>query len=164
MGILKDGGYLPDPQAIWKCPSDTEYGRSGPLSMSPYTDYFDPFETSYCGSFEHHGAGWPSPPWSFPPEGGHEMERHFNAEVYSPGNVICLYDGPGFPCTNGSNATDNFRVGRIAWPATLPFTDSVHRHGIDLPNMLFCDGHARPTYVLDIRDPENWSIEGWNKP
>ena len=29
--------------------------------------------------------------------------------------------------------------------------------------MLFCDGHAAPTDLKDTRDPENWSIEGWNQ-
>ena len=165
VGILKDGGYLPDPQAIWKCPSDSEFHREGPVSLSPFTDYFDPFMTSYCGSFQHHGAGWPSPPWSFPTGPGHpDMERRFHTQIYSPGNVIWIYDGGGWPCTNGSNAVDNNMVQVTGWPTTLPWTNTVHRHAIDLPNMLFCDGHAAPTDLKDIRDPENWAIEGWNRP
>ena len=163
VGILKDGGYLPDPQPIWKCPADSEFRREGPVSLSPKADFFDPFQTSYCGNFQHHGVGWPSPPWSFPPGAGHDMEKRYHAQIYSPGNVMWIYDGPGWPCTNGSNATNNNHVEVTAWPTVIPFSDSMHRHAIDLPNHLFCDGHAQPFNLNDLRDPENYAVEGWNK-
>ena len=163
-GIFKDLGYLPEPDAIWKCPSDSEFVREGPTSLSPFTDYFSPFETSYGGNFNHHGIGWPTPPFSVPPGGGHVLEIHRQAEIYSPGNVIFTYDASGWPFSNGSNATDNNLVNFILWPAAPVFMGSVHRHAPDLPNMLFCDGHVTPTDLKDLRDPENWGIEGWNRP
>ena len=60
-GIFKDLGYLPDPQAIWKCPSDSESTREGPTSLSPFTDFISPYQTSYGGNFNHHGGGLAHP-------------------------------------------------------------------------------------------------------
>lgn len=36
---------------------------------------------------------------------------------------------------------------------------TVCRHALDLPNML---GHALLCHLKDIRDTENWNMEGWN--
>ncbi len=86
------------------------------------------------------------------------------AEIYSPGNVIFAYDAGNWSASNGSNATDNALVQWQLWPSPYQHNnESVHRHAIDLPNILFCDGHAKPFHLLDIRDPENWGIEGWNQ-
>ena len=52
----------------------------------------------------------------------------------------------------------------IIWPTQLVFADTFHRHAINLPNMLFCDGHAQPFDLHDVRDPENGAVEGWNLP
>ena len=161
VGIFKDGGYLPDPDAIWNCPSDDRTFEM--MSLSPFTDYFDPYQSSYAGNFNHHGPGWPSPPWSFPPGGGHEMEKRYHTDIYSPSNVIWTYDGSGWPQTWGSNAPDNSRTEAFLWPCAPHFVNTIHRHGIDLPNILFCDGHVVPFDLKDIRDPENWGIEGWNQ-
>ena len=164
-GIFKDLGYLPDPQAIWKCPSDSESVREGPTSLSPFTDFISPYQTSYGGNFNHHGGGWPTPPFSVPPGGGHVLEIHRQNEVYSPGNVIWAYDAGGWPFSNGSNAVNNILVEWILWENQHPsFMATVHRHGPDLPNISFCDGHVEPFHLKDIRDPENWGIEGWNRP
>ena len=163
-GIMKRGGYLPDPEAIWKCPSDSEFRREGGVSLSPFTDYFDPFQTSYGGNLNHHAKGWPSPPYSFPNGPGHpEVEIHRQTSVYSPANVLYIYDTAGWPFTNTSNALDDNLINLLLWPTIPIFNDTVHRHGIDLPNMLFCDGHAQSFDLKDLRDPENWAIEGWNR-
>ena len=136
----------------------------GTISFNPYNDYIDPFRASYAGSFNHHGPGWPTPPFSFPPGWGHKMEVHYSTDVYSPGNVVWVYDGANWPATNGSNAIDNRLVEWQLWPSSPRMNETVHRHAIDLPNILFCDGHATPFDLKDLRDPENWGIEGWNRP
>ena len=43
------------------------------------------------------------------------------------------------------------------------FMQKMHRHVPDLPNFLYCDGHAVLTNFKDLRDPENWGIAGWNR-
>ena len=80
------------------------------------------------------------------------------------GNVIFSFDAGGWPFSDTSNAVDNSLVGWDLWPSVAYVHDTLHRHAIDLPNMLFCGGHAVPTDLKDLRDPENWAIEGWNKP
>ena len=166
LGIFKDLGYIPDPDAFWICPSESRVMPEHlDLLVSPDYTQIEGETGSYCGNHQHHGAGWPSPPFSYPPGWGHELEIRHNTDVYSPGNVIYANDGGGFGCTNGSNATDNSGVYWILWStAHTSFTKTTHRHAIDLPNILFCDGHAVPFSLFDIRDPENWAIEGWNKP
>ena len=93
------------------------------------------------------------------------LEIHRQAEVYSPGNVLFAYDGPLWPASHGSNAVDNALNDNQRWPSPTGINnDTVHRHAIDLPNILFCDGHALPFNLTNLRDPENWAIEGWNQP
>ena len=60
-----------------------------------------------------------------------------------------------------SNALGGFDW--LAWPSIPSFNDTISRHNIDLPNVFFRDGHAHPFYFPDLRDPENWAIEGWNQ-
>ena len=133
------------------------------MSMSPLV-FVEPFGSSYGGNFNHHGMGWPTPPFSFPPGGGHVLEIHHQAEIYSPGNVIWAWSAGGWTASNGSNAVNNILVEWVLWENTHPsFMATVHRHGPDLPNMVFCDGHAQPFHLKDVRDPENWAIEGWNQ-
>ena len=162
LGIYKDLGYIPDPDAFFKCPSDL---RTMPDHLVLLVTNFVWETGSYAGNHNHHGAGWPSPPVSFPPGWGHELEIRHHTDIYSPGNVIYTWDANGWGMTNGSNATDNILVTWVSWAyGHTSFTETVHRHAIDLPNILFCDGHAVPFHLLDIRDPENWGIEGWNRP
>ena len=165
LGICKDLGYIPDPDAFWICPSES---RAMPdqldLLVSPDYTTVEGESGSYGGNFNHHSPGWPTPPFSFPPGWGHKLEIHYSTNVYSPGNVIWAYDAGGWPFTNGSNATNNILVYWIQWNyGHTSFMPTVHRHAPDIPNMLFCDGHAVPTNIVsELRDPENWAMEGWN--
>ena len=163
-GIFKDLGYLPDPDAIWRCPSDTRE-REG-LSLSPFADALGPFFenfSSYGGNFNHHNMGWPTPPFSFPPGGHHVLEIHYQSEIYSPGDVMFAWDATGWQHSIGGNAVDNTMVNIVLWPSIPIFNETTHRHAIDLPNMLFSDGHTVPTDLKNLRDPENWAIEGWDR-
>lgn len=38
------------------------------------------------------------------------------------------------------------------------FNDSIEHYGLDLPNMLFCAGHAGPIDLKELYDPESWAI------
>ncbi len=53
----------------------------------------------------------------------------------------------------------------IRWdsPIVANYIHTVHRHGPDLPNFIFGDGHAQPFDLKHIRDPENWGIKSWNQ-
>ena len=162
-GIFKDLGYLPDPDRIWRCPSES---RTMELPVALLGDARHVSEPSYGANMNHWGTGWPTPPYSVPPGRGYTQAVWlYRADIYSPGRVAHVYDASGWGMTNGSNATDNKQVEWLLWEYGHPsFIPTVHRHAPDLPNMLFCDGHAVPTDLKDLRDPENWGIEGWNRP
>ena len=160
-GIFKDLGYLPDVDAIWHCPSESRQLTS--VSVRPFEPIRADNQGSYAGNFNHHSPGWPTPPYSFPPGGGHVLEIHHQVDIYSPSDVIFAWDSGGWMVSIGSNAVDNLMANATRWPSALWHNETVHRHAIDLPNMIFCDGHAQPFDLKDIRDPENWGIEGWNR-
>lgn len=163
-GILKDLGYLPDPSACWLCPSDTR--ALSEVRLSAGGERIESNNTSYCGNFKHYNAGWPSPPFSMPPGPTHQLEIHHHTEIYSPGEVIYAFNGVVWTCTNPSNATDSSVIEGIRWssPSVALYINGVYRHAPDLPNILFCDSHVVPFSLLDIRDPENWAIEGGLQP
>ena len=162
-GIMKDLGYIPDPDAFWRCPSDIR--DLGPVGLRYNSFLTRVNETSYAGNNNHWSVGWPTPPFSFPPGGSHTVPLWIgNSDIYSPGNVIQALDGAGWDMSVGSNVVDNILVLFLSWDYGHPgYLARMHRHGIDLPNILFCDGHAVPFDLKDIRDPENWGIEGWNR-
>ena len=162
-GILKDLGYLPDPEAIWRCPSESRQMTTMDLLVLP-PDETDTDNTSYAGNVSYSQPGWPSPPFSMPPGRGPVVEIRYDSQIYSPGNVIWAFDAGAWPTTWGSGSPDNILIDWIRWNEGHPsFIPTVHRHAPDLPNILFCDGHVVPFNLLDIRDPENWAIEGWNR-
>ena len=169
MGIFKDLGYIPDPEAFWRCPSERR-GFLGPVDLRvddtvPQNEEEENL-ASYGGNLNHWTKGWPEVPFSLPPgRGGYnEPEWRHHGQIYSPGNVVWVYDATGWSPGAGGNAVDNRLVGWLRWNYGHPhFMQEMHRHAPDLPNMLFCDGHAVPTHFDDLRDPENWGIEGWNQ-
>ena len=170
-GIMKDLGYLPDPDAFWRCPSESrvlgpvglKVGNFGIVDANGHSIH----NTSYAGNANHWTPGWPEPPYSYPP-GVTRLPASprwiRSSQILSPGNVIQAYDGWGWPNSVGSNAVDNILASFLFFdyghPSHFPNTS---RHAIDTPNILFCDGHAVPFSLFDIRDPENWGIEGWNR-
>ena len=164
-GIAKDLGYLPDPEAVWRCPSESRKMTTMDLLARP--DEIDTDNCSYSGNHNHITPGWPTPPLSVPPgnAGLTEVLWIRFPEIYSPGNVIFAYDGSGWPATNSSDAINNILVYWLSWDyGHSYFIPTVHRHAPDLPNMLFCDGHAVPTDIVkETRDPESWCIEGWDQ-
>ena len=170
MGIFKDLGYIPDPDAFWRCPSERrDFLESVDLRVDDTVaqNEQNTNQTSYGGNMNHWTKGWPEVPFSVPPgDGGfNEPAWRYHTDVYSPGRVVHVYDASGWGMTNGPNAVNNILVEWILWESGHPsFIPTVHRHAPDLPNMLFCDGHAVPTDLKDLRDPENWGIEGWNRP
>ena len=168
-GIFKDLGYIPDPDAFWRCPSERR-AWLGPVDLrvddTVSENEIDDNHTSYGGNLNHWTKGWPEVPFSLPPgDGGYnETAWRYHGQIYSPGNVIWVYDATGWSPGLRSNAADNKMVEAILWDYGHPyFIQEISRHAIDLPNMLFCDGHAVPFDLKDIRDPENWGIEGWNR-
>ena len=95
----------------------------------------------------HWTKGWPEAPFSVPPgDGGYnETAWRYHGQVYSPGNVIWVYDAGGWSPGVGSNAVDNILTSFFFLDYGHPyFIQEISRHAIDLPNMLFCDGHAVP--------------------
>ena len=164
-GIFKDLGYLPDPEAIWRCPSESRALKE--VMLVPYAWDPEEYGPSYGGNMNHNNKGWPEVPFSLPPgrKGYNEPAWRYHTDVYSPGNVVWVYDASGWSPAYGSNAVDNALVGWLLWDYGHPlFISTMHRHAPDLPNILYCDGHAVPTDFKDLRDPENWAIEGWNRP
>ena len=168
-GIFKDLGYLPDPDAFWRCPSDQRV--LGPVGLKVGNFLIQDngvsiHNTSYAGNADHWLPGWPEPPYSYPP-GVTRLPASprwiRSSDIYSPGNVIQAMDGPGWPNSVGSNSPNNLLTSVLFWDYGSPMFSGVHRHAIDTPNILFCDGHAVPFSLFDIRDPENWGIEGWNR-
>ena len=163
-GIFKDLGYLPDPDWIWRCPSESRVMKEVRLVPGAWDP--EEYATSYGGNMNHWTKGWPEVPFSVPPgDGGfNEPAWRYHTDVYSPGNVVWVYDASGWSPAYGSNAVDNALVGWLLWDYGHPlFISTMHRHAPDLPNILYCDGHAVPTDFKDLRDPENWAIEGWNQ-
>ena len=111
LGIYKDLGYIPDPDAFFICPSESRVMPEHlDLLISPDGTSIEGETGSYAGNHNHHRAGWPSPPVSFPPGAGHNLEIHHNSDIYSPGNVIYAWDANGWGMTNSGNATNNILV------------------------------------------------------
>ena len=163
-GIFKDLGYLPDPEAIWRCPSESR--KMTTMKLLSTNDENDSDNPSYGGNHNHWTKGWPTPPWSYPRgEGGHTERLVLNrTDLYSPGVIVATYDASGWGMGYGSNATNNQLVEWILWNyGHSYFLPTVHRHAPDVPNILYCDGHVVSTDLKDLRDPENWGIEGWNR-
>ena len=164
-GIFKDLGYIPDSDAFWHCPSESR--KLGPVGLRVENFVLEANKTSYGGNLNHWTNGWPEVPFSLAPGYGGYSDpawRH-HTDIYSPGNVIWVYDAPGWSPGVGSNAVNNLLTSFYFWDYGHPsFVENISRHAVDMPNILFCDGHAEPFHLLDIRDPENWAIEGWNRP
>ena len=165
-GIMKDLGYIPDPDAFWRCPSESRV--LGSVGLKVGNAIYNPgTQTSYSGNHNHWTPGWPEPPYSYPP-GVSRLPASprwiHSGDIYSPGNVIQAMDGPNWTMSVGSNAVDNILTSFLFFDyGHQSFVENISRHAIDRPNILFCDGHAVPFSLFDIRDPENWGIEGWNR-
>ena len=165
-GIAKDLGYLPNPDAIWRCPSESRKMTALDLLVGP-PDEIDSDNGSYAGNHNHIYPGWPTPPLSTPPGSGGRTEISWvhSSQIYSPGNVIFAYDSSDWPPPGNGFPAEWRQEGWFLWSyGHSYFMPTIHRHAPDLPNILFCDGHVAPFDLKDVRDPENWAIEGWNKP
>ena len=70
----------------------------------------------------------------------------------------------GTPGSSGPTTIITFEGDEMNLTVTCLGHEFSIASGIDMPNILYCDGHAAPTDLKNLRDPENWGIEGWNRP